>query len=144
MKRFVWLCLLMISSNLYGQAPDTLWTNTYWSSRWVLPWCAIETPDGDFLVGGNGFADGGLIFRLTADGDTLWRHNYSSGAYENIAAVSATADGNYVWSYMVAGHLMKTDGDGNEIWQREYDAGFSWGSLLPTSDGGFVVAGTAP
>jgi predicted chitinase len=122
------------------------------------------TSDGGYIIAGGTREelDGNYItyrawlIKTDVDGNLLWdktfeSHNGNPGlAY----SVQPTTDGGYI----LAGHtfgeawLIKTDSNGNELWKREltgsgpyYGGANCWAkSVLPTSDGGYILAGESP
>ena len=115
------------------------------------------TADGGFImtgyteheVGGN--TD---IWLLRADsaGNELWQTSFGHGWMDYGRSVWQTSDGGYV----IAGEhsdgtyygasLIKTNADGNEIWENVFDKSRGdegWNSVLQAADGGYVVAGYA-
>jgi hypothetical protein len=83
--------------------------------------------------------------------DTLWTRSYGGSSWDLGFEAQQTTDGGYiVVGYTIsygAGeedvYLIKTDGEGNRIWQRTYggysvDRGYS---VKPTADGGYIIAG---
>ncbi len=120
---------------------------------------AIEpTGDGGFIVAGfsDSFSPHSLraayLAKVDAGGQVQWTRSYDDlSDLENIAAaVVVLPDG-----YAIAGRagtngefdsfLIRTDLDGNVIFQRTYDAGDDdrAHALAATSDGGFILAGQA-
>jgi hypothetical protein len=83
-----------------------------------------------------------------------WQKTFGGESYDSGNSVQQTSDGGYI----IAGYtyplpygasttadvyLIKTDPDGNEVWQKTFGGnGEDWGwSVQQTSDGGYIIAG---
>ncbi|OGC42702.1 hypothetical protein A2Y85_06350 [candidate division WOR-3 bacterium RBG_13_43_14] len=129
---------------------DTLWTRIY------------DIDSVDCLSDGNQTFDGGYIgaghisgqqntsiFLMKTDqlGETLWTKIISEECI--CYSVIQASDSGYVlvgeWLALYPGLcLMKTDSDGNSIWDKRYDGtndDFGW-QVCQTSDGGYYVLGS--
>ena len=129
---------------------DTLWTRTYGGNGQDLGHSVQQTADGGFALAGSGDA---WLIRTDAQGDTLWTRTYSGSGWAVGRSVQQTADGGFV----VAGEtnssgtgsadlwLIRTDANGNTLWTRAYGGpnGDNGWCVQQTSDGGFIVSGTA-
>ena len=127
-----------------------------------------QTFDGGYIVGGttnaffgttNAFPPNAEAFLLKIDkyGNKTWEKNYGGDGMEDVRSAQQTSDGGYImagttWSYNQTKledtqvYLVKTDADGNKMWERVIDAfdkheqdGIS--SIQQTSDGGYIMAG---
>jgi len=72
----------------------------------------------------------GMIFRLDAQGKTLWKRSYRPGISNIIYGVTPTLDGHYIATGSIrnedgrmAGWVLLLDGDGTIMWQRSYPRG---------------------
>jgi hypothetical protein len=98
---------------------------------------------------GNGLEDVYLV-RTDAHGELVWSKTYGGVGWDNGWSVHELEDG-----FILAGftssfgagswdfYLIKTDPDGDTLWTRTYGGAASdrcW-ALVPTSDGGFILAG---
>jgi len=121
-----------------------------------------QTTDGGYIVAGyietsNGANDAFLI-KLNAQGDSLWSQSYGGVNYDRVESVQQTTDGGYIMTGRTDGDLIfyshfdlsliKTDGNGNEIWSKEYgliSPGINTSdygqSVRQTTDGGYIVTG---
>ena len=116
-----------------------------------------QTSDGGFVGAGNAATidatQGGVwVFKLDSSGHVQWQKEYfGNNPSDSAKSVQSTPDGGYI----VAGHtssfgngqakawILKLDSVGNVQWQKIYGGtgGEEAKSILPTSDGGYVVAG---
>lgn len=141
--------------------------NTVWNRTFDLreeQWCdgassVQQTSDGYVIAGVTKpcYGEGGTAFLLKtdADGSRLFEKTvaFEGEPLWNTIVLQQTSDR----GYMIAGfiemnstgapretHLIKTDADGNKIWERAYDNEFGGGrmiSVIQTSDTGYTVVG---
>jgi hypothetical protein len=93
------------------------------------------------------------LAKMHANGDTAWTRAYGGPADEWGESVQQTSDGGYI----IAGHsspmgpavyaayLIRTDGNGDTLWTKAYEhsgLGKAY-DVMQTSDGGYIIAGTA-
>ena len=96
------------------------------------------------------------LFKINENGEALWSRKYSSGNEIKLTKgsdVLQTTDGGYVvageFDNMSSGDrtvnmaLLKTDGNGNISWCKEYGGSKDDASsvVIETSDGGFIIGG---
>ncbi|MDP6576698.1 MAG: hypothetical protein QF594_02605 [Dehalococcoidales bacterium] len=84
-------------------------------------------------------------------GNREWQRTFGGESYDMTWSVQQTADGGYVIagvtsSYGAGGldaYLVKTDGAGNQEWQRTFggEGSDEATSVQQTADGGYVIAG---
>jgi len=150
--------VILITFAIPGSAlsqPDTLWSATYGGLSDDLGFCVEILADGFILAGhtlssGAGNIDAWLI-KADTDGNVQWYHTYGGRGDEYCHAVIATQEGGFLFTGSSnsgsAGDfdlwLVKTDGDGNILWERTFggpqdDQGHR---IAQTSDGGCIVAG---
>lgn len=116
-----------------------------------------QTTDGGYIV--TGYSDGSALglediylVRFSATGDTLWSKVFGGSNKDFGRSVVQTSDG----SFAVCGEtqsfgvlkndafLMKTDANGSLLWAKTFggaEQDYAY-SLLQTSDGGFLLAGS--
>jgi len=152
-------------------AGNVLWEKTYGGELYEEGWTMVQASDGGLVIGGYtmSFGAGGLdayLVKVDRDGNELWSKTFGSDLDEKIFAVRQTTDGGYILVGNIvdpddfvadadaAGYggdagrsniyLVKTDGDGNEVWSRVYDSeqNVLTKSGLQTTDGGFLVLAT--
>ncbi len=88
----------------------------------------------------------------TSSAIQYWAKTYGGSGHEGARALVATNDGGYIvlgstTSFGAAGEdswILKLDSAGNVMWQKTYGGSgyYEPGSIVPTSDGGYVVAGS--
>lgn len=88
---------------------------------------------------------------LMAQPDTVWTRTYGYAESDGAASICKAHDGGYVFlgytnSYGDGNlnmYLVKTDSDGNQIWNRLFGGpNFEYGySVIASSDGGYVLTG---
>lgn len=89
------------------------------------------------------------LIKTDANGNELWERTFGGDHMDEGYSVEQTSDGGYVIAGMSfylgvvpSMYLIKTDTDGNKIWQRTFES--SWygaTSVQQTSDGGYIIAG---
>jgi len=155
---FIWLesqnmDMYLVKTDASG---DTLWVRNFGGGLWEKGYAVRQTPDGGYIVAGftASFGAGAYdvyLIKVDADGNLLWDRTYGGTSYEGAYAAQITSDGGYVlagWtsSFGSGGddmYLVKTDADGNFLWQRTYGGtDIEWAqSVRQTSDGGYILAG---
>lgn len=121
----------------------------------------IATADGYMLAGsargvGTDSWDGSLI-RINHNGDILWQktYAYTGGGLDDFNHVAQTSDGGFLAVGAASGFengptdliMVKTDADGNPLWQKRVSGSSSNFNELATAvlpvSGGYIVSGTA-
>lgn len=118
----------------------------------------LPTSDSGFITTGytasfGDWVEVGWIFKLNADGTIAWQKTYGDYQQE-IDAILETGDG----GYLAAGHayfsetnsgdlwILKLNANGMVSWQKTHSLGDDYEvtvkSLIPATDGGYIVAGT--
>jgi hypothetical protein len=133
-----------------------LWSKTYGGARVDQAWSLVQTVDGGYALAGDtlSFGAGGTDFYLVktdAGGNMQWSKTYGGVGTETCNCLVQTGDGGYALAGMTASFgagaydswLVKTDADGNQMWNRTY--GGNWYdvsySLVQTTDEGYALAG---
>jgi regulation of enolase protein 1 (concanavalin A-like superfamily) len=147
-------CLLISTSFLEAQAPDTAWTKTLGGSaddvgRWV-----IENSGGDYIITGMTKSLGAgqndaWLMKTDATGTVVWSQTYGGNNDDYSFTVQQTLDGGYVMggqtlSYGAGGTdawINKTDTLGHTDWAKTYgtsmfELGYSARQIL---DGGYII-----
>jgi hypothetical protein len=118
-------------------------------AQWALyhdsgkPHALIGTPDGGWVVAGNG-----NIFKLSAAGQVLWGQTFCSGVTADSSwAAWATPDGGIVaaWDEDFSGTTIqfKLSAAGTVVWQKSYTLdGARLNVFAPSPNGGTIMAGS--
>jgi Tol biopolymer transport system component len=137
-----------------------LWARTFGGPGKERANAILRTDDGGFILTGQtaSFGAGGgdlYLVRTDDQGNEVWSRTYGGERDEEGYAIHETADGGFlILAEVSQGErvyveenpdvmLLRTDASGNELWSRvweeeDVEGGFS---LLPTSDGHFLLAG---
>jgi len=147
--------LIKTDSNGY-----VMWNKTYGGKGGDHGVSLIQTPDGDYVITGytNSFGAGdndGWLVKTDPNGDMKWNYTYGGSESDIFWAVQLTVDGGYIMAGntrsfgigtfgIYSGWLVKTDGDGNLLWNQTYGGEVADGAraVMETSDGGIVFAGS--
>jgi len=145
----VWVLKLDGSGNVQ-------WQKTYGGTDDDWANAVVPTSDGGYIVAGAtcSFGTAGAcdfwVLRLDGSGNVMWQKTYGGAGYDYAFAIAPTPDGGYIvagatWSFGADNGdvwVLKLDGQGNVVWQKTYGGTNSEvGVIVPTSDGGYVVAG---
>lgn len=94
-----------------------------------------------------------LLLKLNSSGDLVWAKKYFIGSPifgTQGQSVIESSDGGYaiagaIGTFLEHAFIIKTDANGNPIWQREYDFGglTGIGTIVEADNGSFIVAGSA-
>jgi hypothetical protein len=133
------------------------WSFTYGGDREERGHCVRQTRDGGYIITGYTWSDAiGVhdvyLLKTYSDGSLSWEKKFGTLEAESGRSVIQTSDG----GYLIAGSmtddygksdvlLIRTDSEGNEIWNKNYggsesDIAYSVQETLP--DDGFVLAGS--
>jgi len=132
------------------------WNRTYEYGEYSQGVDVYQTEDDGFIVLTSCFTESrGKDFRLIktdSSGELEWTETYGEQYEESPNSLCKTSDGGYLMvgftrsfspSRDWAGWIVKTDSDGNELWNQVYEAGDAgiFNSVSPTTDGGYIVTG---
>lgn len=150
------LFMSFLSSSLFAQGPDTLWTKTYGGVDYDYGLSVQQTADSGYIIAGMTTSFGAGFFDLylvktDAQGDTLWTKTYGGENDDWASSIRQTSDGAYIITGTTVSFgtgspdvwLIKTDLHGDSLWARtfggsSFDASYS---VQQTTDGGYIVAG---
>ena len=139
---------------------DTLWSRTYGGEENDGGYSVQQTSDSGYILVGDAKSFGDTladVFLIKTDphGDTLWTRTYGDTLPDAGYSVEQTSDGGYIIAGMANYtyapftcdvYLVKTDAQGDTLWSRIHGhTGFAdhGHSVQQTSDGGYIIAGTA-
>lgn len=151
--------IYIISTPIYAQPPDTIWTRSIGDAGDQSAFSVIQTEDSGFILGGYTSGTGTRdVFMVKTDenGNVLWTKSFGdSDRNESANQMIKTNDGGYI----LAGYrgqdlpyssnsdifLVKTDENGNELWSSiiGYDSiSEEAKSIFQTSEGGYILCGS--
>jgi hypothetical protein len=135
-------------------AGNLLWQQTYGGAGRDDAWSVQQTWDGGFIIAGDTESYGAgatdvYLVKTNATGGFLWQKTFGGTGYDHGRSVQQTYDGGYV----VAGelslgstnssiYLVKSDGAGSLLWQKQFGETGSNGAnaVIQTLDGGLAIA----
>jgi hypothetical protein len=135
--------------------------NEEWSSKFggagvEHGYSVQQTTDGGYII--SGYTDNintsnydVYLIKTDGNGNQLWSQTYGGSGYNEGKSVQQTNDGGYIicgytesfGNGMEDVYLIKTDGNGNEIWSQRFggaDNDQGW-SVQQTTDGGYIISG---
>ena len=140
------------------------WNKTFGGTNDERGSSVQQTSDGGYIIIGTmsyvigGFHDvllfeiNAWLIKTDADGEEEWNKTFGGKGCWIVSSVLQTSDGGYVItghrrSYGAENHgglwLIKTDNNGNEMWNKTFGRNSSCGySIQQTSDGGYIIVGT--
>lgn len=137
---------------------DKQWDRTYGKNKLNSASDIISTKDDGYLIVGKTRSSGSegedmWVVKTDGLGEVQWDKSYDRSGLDTVKSVVETIDGGFLlvgntYSRGSTGDdvwIVKIDQLGNEIWKKTY-GGSGWekaGSLIGTSDGSFVIAGTS-
>jgi hypothetical protein len=141
---------------------NKLWEKTFGGSGWDGGFSVQQTSDGGFIIAGAtwsfGAGEGDVwLVKTDASGNIEWDRTFGGSRSDLGFSVQQTSDGGFIiagatWSFG-AGEgdvwLIKTDADGNMLWDRTFGGRYRWWgywdesySVQQTSDGGYILVGS--
>jgi hypothetical protein len=148
-KQDVWL----IKTDENG---EMLWDKTFGGVEWDHGNELLITSDGGYLIIADSEHTGGpsgkaWLIKTDSAGNKLWDKIFGPVGHNSGNSIDFTSDGGIIiiGSSYVPGEtdsydawLIKTDIDGNKLWDKKFE-GTDFGSdIQETSDGGFIIIGT--
>jgi hypothetical protein len=137
---------------------NELWSQTFGGPAVDVGRSVVEAENGDLVIAGTTESAGAgiddvILIRTDAEGNERWTRTFGGDQSDMGEAVIETSDGDLVVVGSTGSHssnrdvyLVRTDGEGNEIWTQAIGfpghLGYDWGNAVrETRDGGLVVAG---
>jgi len=141
------------------------WQKSYGGPGWEVGCAATRTLDGYAIAGfcaTDSLEEQVLALKITTRGKEVWQRKFGGRRYEIASGIVALPDGELVIAATTGSYggrnsdfwLLKTDANGNRIWDRHYGTSmmsalnrpetptFDWCTAMTTTqDGGFVLTG---
>ncbi len=133
------------------------WNKTYGGgTQYVTASFVVQANDGGYALAGLTISTGTArsdfwLIKTDKFGNQLWAKTYGGPYDDYVESLVQTSDGGYAmagttytWSSGSEALLVKTDGSGNQLWNKTY-GGEGWyyaQALVQTSDGGYALAGS--
>ena len=138
---------------------DKIWQKSFGDKGFDKAKDLVLTPDGGYAIAGITSKGKGSrniwLFILDKEGQPEYHHFFGTRQWENIESITATQDGGYALVGVAKTNLknkgnglkdmwlIKTDFDGEELWQQTYGGSgneYAYG-ITETIDGGFILVG---
>jgi hypothetical protein len=136
--------------------------NQQWSQNYVygdpldahFVYSLAGTNDGGFILSGTGMwqSSGGMIpwlIKINPQGYEQWDLPYGQYPGDSFSAIVQTANNGYFVVKPSSASIMQADASGSELLQKQLGIpaitsplGYPASSLIPTNDGGYVIAGS--
>jgi len=139
-----------------NQEGNTLWAKRYDDPDQERSYSLLETSDGGFLVTGtnedNSSYRGLYLLRVSPEGEKLWDKTIGLGEWKWGFSTIELSGGDFMtcgrYTYGGRGQVLviKTDSQGNEIWEKEFgDENLSeeGRSVKQNNDGTFMITGSS-
>ena len=152
---FIWNNTAKIYAVKTDSSGSLIWEKEFGDEGYNLGNGCVETPDGNYVIAGTLNFDAALIKVDALTGNTLsgWPKTWDLGSEDSFEAVEVTEDGGLIatgyrnglaentfinWG---SGNLIKTDAQGNEIWNKDISASMSSGYRIKRIIDGYIVSG---
>ncbi len=142
---------------------NRVWERTYGGPTRDEALDIIHCRDGGFVIAGRtGWTEAlgvrsedAFLAKIDGEGNLIWNRTYGSNGTDSAKCVVESPDGGFVFAGVTTHsadpylhsesgdvYVVKTDGEGNVIWNRTYGGGGSdWANCMVTSSDGYVIGG---
>ena len=132
------------------------WMKTFGEFGEDIGYSVRQTFDGGYIIAGStnniGYGGDVWLIKTDKDGNMLWDKIFGGNDGDKAYSVQQTSDNGYIIAGMTLSFgagimyawLVKTDADGNKIWDRTFGrkfGNFAY-SVQQTSDNGYIIAGS--
>ncbi|MHC4722092.1 MAG: hypothetical protein ACYS6I_05205, partial [Planctomycetota bacterium] len=152
---YVWNMTAKIYVVKTNSSGTLLWEKEFGTAGYNLGNGLVETPDGNYVIAGTLNYDAALIKVDASNGNTIsgWPKTWNLGSEDSFEAVENTQDGGLIatgyrdglaedtflnWG---KGNLIKTDANGNQIWNKDISAYMHSGYRMKRISDGYMVSG---
>jgi hypothetical protein len=135
---------------------NKVWDRVFGGTSLDRGFSVQQTDDGGYILTGyrnQSSVDSGDVFLIKTDinGYETWNRTFGGLNRDEGFSVQQTTDGGYI----ITGHtysfdsfgdvfLIKTDTNGNKVWERTFGGEYAWGhSVKETNDGGYIITGSS-
>jgi hypothetical protein len=145
--------IYLIKVNYNG---DTIWSKVYADPDQEVPFNLIETTNGEYLVTGtnedNSNPRGLYLLKVNSEGGKLWDKTIGAGLWKWGYSTIELLNGDLLTcgQHTSGGYsqvlLLKTDNQGNTIWEKEYgedNLSEKGNSIKENLDGTFTITGSS-
>ena len=145
---------------IYGHCEEPPRLRFDWSASYDTHF-SQKTRDGGYIISGQFWEPGGnqydfWVLKLDQNGNIEWQKTYGGGSWDIAFSTQQTTDGGYIVSGTTSSFgdglrdiwVLRLSPDGNIIWDKTYGGKgeeseyFRHIPIEPTSDGGYIVAGS--
>jgi len=138
---------------------NEMWNKTFGGGDWEYASSVRQTTDGGYIIAGwresyDGNTDAWLI-KTDFEGNVIWEKIFGDNGRDYVRCIEQTIDGGYIAAGIKdriydepesgKGWLIKTDADGNKLWEKVFTKGGNEGfyAVQQTIDEGYVMTGYA-